>query len=102
MTAATESHQFQVLVAGGGVGGLTLVNALQKANIDCLLLEARDDILPKIGASIAVFANGSRILDQLGVYDDVVKQSEEVALIESWMDGELIDSNEDLKITVAR
>ena len=35
---------FRVVIAGGGITGLTLANALQHANIDYVLLEGRDDI----------------------------------------------------------
>ena len=70
--------------------------------IACLLFEARDEVVPKVGASIGMFASGSRILDQLGVYDDLFNQSEEATFIEGWKDGALMESNENPKINVAR
>jgi 2-polyprenyl-6-methoxyphenol hydroxylase-like FAD-dependent oxidoreductase len=66
---------FQVIIAGGGVAGLTLANALEKAGIDYVLLEARDDIAPKVGASIGIFQNGVRILDQLGCFEAIEQET---------------------------
>ncbi|KAF4334071.1 FAD NAD(P)-binding domain protein [Fusarium beomiforme] len=45
---------FRVIIAGGGVAGLTLANALEQANIDYVLLERRDTIAPQVGASIGI------------------------------------------------
>jgi 2-polyprenyl-6-methoxyphenol hydroxylase-like FAD-dependent oxidoreductase len=62
---------FRVIIVGGGVGGLTLANCLQHANIDFVLLEGREKIGLHIGAGIGIAAAASRILDQLGVYSDL-------------------------------
>ncbi|KAK2785003.1 hypothetical protein FQN53_008054 [Emmonsiellopsis sp. PD_33] len=61
---------FKVLIAGGGLAGLSLANMLQQHGIDYLLLEAYADITPQAGASIGFLPHGLRILDQLGMYDD--------------------------------
>lgn len=53
---------------------MTLANALEKAGIDYILLEARNDIAPKVGASIGIFQNGSRILDQLGCLNAIERE----------------------------
>ncbi|KAF3040702.1 hypothetical protein E8E12_005945 [Didymella heteroderae] len=66
---------FQVIIVGGGIAGLTLANALEKAGIDYMLLEARDNIAPTVGASIGIFQNGGRILDQLGCYEAIEKET---------------------------
>ncbi|KAK5999341.1 hypothetical protein QM012_005559 [Aureobasidium pullulans] len=50
----------KVIIAGGGIAGLTLANALEQANIDYVLLERRDEIAPQVGASIGMLANGCR------------------------------------------
>jgi 2-polyprenyl-6-methoxyphenol hydroxylase-like FAD-dependent oxidoreductase len=65
---ASES-EFRVLIAGGGVAGLALANMMERAGIDYILLEAHGDIAPPVGASIGLFPNGLRVLDQLGVYE---------------------------------
>ncbi|KAF1834747.1 hypothetical protein BDW02DRAFT_497498 [Decorospora gaudefroyi] len=67
------ARNFRVIIGGGGISGLTLANALEKAGIDYVLLEARDIIAPQVGASIGIFANGARILDQLGCFERIEK-----------------------------
>ncbi|KAG9665381.1 FAD/NAD(P)-binding domain-containing protein, partial [Aureobasidium melanogenum] len=51
----------KVIIAGGGIAGLTLANALEQANVDYVLLERRNEIAPQVGASIGILANGSWI-----------------------------------------
>lgn len=68
------SRDFRVIIGGGGIAGLTLANALERAGVDYILLESRDTIHPKVGASIGLFANGGRIYDQLGCYDLIEKE----------------------------
>ncbi|KAF4334853.1 FAD binding domain protein [Fusarium beomiforme] len=57
---------FKVIIAGGGIAGLALANMLEQFDLDYILLEAHSDIAPPVGASIGMFPNGLRILDQLG------------------------------------
>ncbi|KAI5203694.1 FAD/NAD(P)-binding domain-containing protein [Aureobasidium subglaciale] len=59
----------KIIIAGGGIAGLTLANALEQANIDYVLLERRRELAPQVGASIGIMSNGARILDQLGCRD---------------------------------
>ncbi|XPS80795.1 hypothetical protein M3J07_012766 [Ascochyta lentis] len=61
----------KVLIAGGSVAGLTLANTLEQLGIDYLVLEKYGKIAPDVGASIGIFPNGFRILDQLGCYNDI-------------------------------
>ncbi|KAJ4354876.1 hypothetical protein N0V95_003410 [Ascochyta clinopodiicola] len=61
----------KVLIAGGSVAGLTLANVLEQLGIDYLVLEKYGKIAPDVGASIGIFPNGFRILDQLGCYDAI-------------------------------
>ncbi|KAK4466004.1 hypothetical protein QBC42DRAFT_103460 [Cladorrhinum samala] len=65
----TENPRFRVLIAGGGVAGLLLANALERGGIDYILLERRDTLAAHSGAAICILPNGCRILDQLGFYD---------------------------------
>ncbi|KAL2824224.1 hypothetical protein BDW59DRAFT_147668 [Aspergillus cavernicola] len=71
----------RVLIVGGGIAGLSLALALEHAPVDIeyLLFEAKDTLSPEVGASIGLAPNGSRILDQLGVYQDLEKLLEPVA-----------------------
>lgn len=71
MSEKTPQSDFRVLIAGGGIAGLALANALQHADIDYILLEARSEIAPQLGASVGIMPNGARVLDQVGCYDDI-------------------------------
>lgn len=64
-----------VAIIGGGVAGLTLANALEQAGIAYLLWESHEQIAPPAGAgaSLGLMPNRLRILDQLGVVDEVEK-----------------------------
>lgn len=54
------------------MAGLTLALALHHNKIDYVVLEAGAEMAPHIGASIVVLPSGMRILDQLGICDDVL------------------------------
>jgi cation diffusion facilitator CzcD-associated flavoprotein CzcO len=45
---------FRVIIVGGGIGGLTLANCLQHANIDFVLLEGREKIGLHFGSGVGV------------------------------------------------
>lgn len=51
MAAVGSNSNFKVIIAGGGIGGLTLASALEKAGVDYVLLEKRN-IAPRLGTSI--------------------------------------------------
>ncbi|KAI5240624.1 FAD/NAD(P)-binding domain-containing protein [Aureobasidium subglaciale] len=51
----------KIIIAGGGIAGLTLANALEQANIDYILLERRRELAPQVGASIGIMSNGARV-----------------------------------------
>ncbi|OMP83695.1 Zeaxanthin epoxidase, chloroplastic [Diplodia seriata] len=76
---ASESKH-QVIIVGGGITGLTLALMLQHLQIDYVLLEAYKSVTPNVGASIGLYANGLRNLDQLGVYEDVCKVAQSAKL----------------------
>ncbi|KAF4236331.1 hypothetical protein CNMCM8980_003093 [Aspergillus fumigatiaffinis] len=57
---------FRVIIVGGGVAGLTASHALQKAGIDHVVLERSKEVAPAVGASIAIYPHGARILSQIG------------------------------------
>ncbi|GME32503.1 fad binding domain-containing protein [Neofusicoccum parvum] len=68
------SKGFRVVIVGGSIAGLTLALALEKNNIDFVVLEAYPEIAPQVGASIAVLPNGFRILDQIGCFEDILSK----------------------------
>ena len=78
MADVEHDTKFRVLIYGRGIAGLTLANPLQHAGIDYLILEARSDIAPQVGASLGIAPNGSRILDQLSCFEDIEKLTEPV------------------------
>ncbi|GMG33539.1 unnamed protein product [Aspergillus oryzae var. brunneus] len=67
--------EFKIIIAGGGIAGLTLANMLERFDLDYVLLEAHSEIAPPVGASIGLFPNGLRILDQLGCYERIANLS---------------------------
>jgi 2-polyprenyl-6-methoxyphenol hydroxylase-like FAD-dependent oxidoreductase len=71
MSPASKASSLRVVIVGGGIAGLTLANTLQHADIDFVLLESRPVIDPQVGASIGMLPNGSRILDQVGCYEEI-------------------------------
>lgn len=95
-------NTFRVIIVGGGVGGLTLASALQRADIGCILLEARNEVAPPEGASIAVNANGGRILDQLGILDHIYNISTQSHRFEGHKDGKKMESNDYLHLNLTR
>ncbi|RDA95735.1 hypothetical protein CP533_1108, partial [Ophiocordyceps camponoti-saundersi (nom. inval.)] len=62
---------FKVLIVGGSIAGLTLAHCLEKLNISYEILEQGRDISPQVGASVGILPNGARVLDQLGIFDEV-------------------------------
>ena len=56
----------RVLIAGGGIGGLTAAVALQRLGHDVLVFE-QAGVLDEVGAGIQVSPNGVKVLKALGV-----------------------------------
>lgn len=67
---------FKVVIVGGSITGLTLAHCLKRANIDHIILEKRQEIAPQEGASIGIWPNGGRVLDQLGLYNELERSTE--------------------------
>lgn len=55
-----------VLIAGAGIGGLTLALALARRGVACEVFE-RTAILSEVGAGVQLAPNASRVLDGLGL-----------------------------------
>ncbi|KID93459.1 FAD binding domain protein, partial [Metarhizium majus ARSEF 297] len=68
---STGKRPFRVVVVGAGVAGLVLSNALQRAGIGHIVLEKHKEIVWPSGASIGIWPNGCRLLDQLGCLEAV-------------------------------
>jgi 2-polyprenyl-6-methoxyphenol hydroxylase-like FAD-dependent oxidoreductase len=98
-----KSHDFKVVIVGGSVAGLVLAHSLHKAGIDYIVLEGRNHIDPQVGASIGLFSNGSRILDQLGVFKSILECTKPL----KWYDmltgqGDLVRRDDSLQLIEAR
>jgi 2-polyprenyl-6-methoxyphenol hydroxylase-like FAD-dependent oxidoreductase len=68
------SGGLKVIIIGGGVAGLAISHAFQKANINHVVLE-KGVVAPQWGASITIWAHGARILQQLGCLDALSAQA---------------------------
>lgn len=64
----------KVIIAGGGIGGLSAALALLKRGFDVEVYEQAKE-LKEVGAGIQISPNGSRALDALGVYEQVKAES---------------------------
>jgi len=73
MTPKPSQNDFKVIIVGGSISGLTLAHALDRAGISHIVLEKGKNITFDGGASISLQPNGLRILDQLGLYQDIFK-----------------------------
>ena len=71
-----QQESLKVVIVGGSIAGLTLAHSLLRAHIDFVLLGSNADIAPQVGASIVILPNGARILDRLGVWNDVHEEVE--------------------------
>jgi 2-polyprenyl-6-methoxyphenol hydroxylase-like FAD-dependent oxidoreductase len=98
-----EKPGFRVIIVGGSIAGLTLAHCLQKARIDFLVLERRATVAPQIGASIGVHPNGARILDQLGVYNQLEELIVPMTNSTAWtMSGRLLTTGDTQNLYRAR
>ncbi len=82
-----DQERLRVIVVGGSIAGLTLAHCLHHSNIDFVVLEAGKEIAPQVGASIAVFPNGLRILDQLGMFEDIFDVADRLIKGTTWKEG---------------
>jgi len=79
----------RVLIAGGGIAGLTAALALLKRGIDVEVYEQAAE-LKEVGAGVQLAANGTRVLYALGVGEELKALSAETQAkeIRLWNTGE--------------
>jgi salicylate hydroxylase len=64
----------RVLIAGGGIGGLTAALALLRRGFDVEVYEQAPE-LREVGAGVQISANGTRVLHALGVGEELAALS---------------------------
>ena len=90
MSKTGSQRLFHVIIVGASIAGLTLAHCLSSTSIDFTVLEARSDSFSD-GAGLAILPNGARILDQLGLYQDVLDQGQCMVSHSTWFeDGRLL------------
>jgi len=77
-----------IAVIGAGIGGLTLGLALRQHGIDVQIFEQASE-LAEVGAAVALAANGTRILRELGLGDalEAVSAVPTELVYRHWADG---------------
>ncbi len=63
-------QDLDVIVVGGGIGGLTAAIALQRVGNRVRVLERHTELRP-VGAGISLWSNGVKVLDALGLGSEV-------------------------------
>ncbi|OCK78222.1 FAD/NAD(P)-binding domain-containing protein [Lepidopterella palustris CBS 459.81] len=71
---------FKAIIIGGSVSGMTMAHMLERAGIDYIVLERGSEVTFNGGASIGLQPHGLRIMDQMGMYEDILKTTTPMAL----------------------
>ncbi|GAD98574.1 FAD binding monooxygenase [Paecilomyces variotii No. 5] len=79
--ASEKPFDAQVLIIGGGLGGLTLAAICKKTGVSCKVLERSKQVSPA-GAGISLAPNALRVLDQLGLYSDILEEGQPLRKIQ--------------------
>lgn len=82
-----------IAIIGGGLGGLTLAIGLLRRSVSVALFEQASE-LREIGAGVAIAANGTRLLRELGVELANAGNIPPYLEFRRWNDGGLISSHQ--------
>ncbi|MBP0495461.1 FAD-dependent monooxygenase [Pararoseomonas indoligenes] len=87
MTA--NGRRLRILIAGGGIGGLTAALALLQRGFEVQVFEQASE-LREVGAGVQISANGSRALHALGIGEAVEREACEASgkEIRLWSSGQ--------------
>ncbi len=84
------SQPLKVIIVGSGIGGLITAIMLDRAGIEYVILEKRKTH-SVIGSAIAFSAVVLRVLEQIGLYEDIHKISKEFSRTTiSMQDGKVV------------
>lgn len=74
----------RAIIVGGGIGGLAAAVALRRANVEVVVLERAPE-LREVGAGVALWANATKVLRRLGLYEPVREAGAEIGgEVRSW------------------
>lgn len=83
-------RKLDIIIVGGGLGGLAAAIALEKLGHNIIVLEKAKE-LREVGAGITIQINGMKALQQLGIDQEVITQGQPIkkAGIYSWNGQEI-------------
>ncbi|OTB02576.1 hypothetical protein M426DRAFT_24548 [Hypoxylon sp. CI-4A] len=67
----TDPKPFRAIIVGGGLVALTAAHIFSRADIDFVILEQHENLLPDIGSLLNLWPPTFRIFDQLGLVDKI-------------------------------
>ena len=67
----------KIILIGGGIGGTATALALYRAGFEPIVYE-RTATLREVGAGVALWANATHVLKELGVLDEVLRESDPI------------------------
>ena len=70
----------KIAIVGGGIAGLTFAISLKSDHYECHVFEKKDSF-GEVGAAISVFPNALSVMDELGLYSDILKTAGELKKI---------------------
>ncbi|KAI0100110.1 hypothetical protein GGR51DRAFT_533857 [Nemania sp. FL0031] len=71
MEDSVEARPFRAVIVGGGLLGLMAAHIFAKTEMDYVILEQHDDLMPEIGSLLNLNPPTFRVLDQLDALDAV-------------------------------
>jgi 2-polyprenyl-6-methoxyphenol hydroxylase-like FAD-dependent oxidoreductase len=82
----------KIAIIGGGIGGLTSALALRQAGFAPEVFEQAPELL-EVGAAIALWSNAMRVLEQLGLGEEILRHAGIIEQVR-WLDyqGRLLNS----------